>query len=307
MECPFGILDPGPFRHPYQPQGQRMGFRRKAVGRLRQAMHTLDTDTRLEKIADQEFRAFVSPRWEVWGPNGGYLAAIALRAAGEVAPGFLPVSFSCQYLNVANFEDVLLQVQCLKSGKTSRALQVSMTQNGKVILQALVWVATANDGLEHDFLPVPASWYPLAGLPDCEPKWGYKFWDNFSIRSIQPNPDDKRKGIGGIAANWFRYVPEFKLQDPFLNAARSVILIDTLQWPAAVMAHDAGSLSHFAPSLNLNVHFHNPTSPSAWLFCEARSNYAGRGLIDGSARVWDIEGRVLASGGSQSICRRMGA
>lgn len=268
-------------------------------------MHNLAIDTLPEQITDTEFCAVISSRWEIWGPNGGYLAAIALRAAGGVADGFQPVSFSCQYLNVAQFEEVQLQVHCLRAGKNSQALQVTMSQNGLIILQAQVWVALASEGLIHDFLPVPTTWRPLSSLPDVQPQWHYKFWDNFLIRSLQPEFNDTRKANGGIAANWFRYTPDIALTDPFLNAARSLILIDTLQWPAAVMAHDAGNVPFVAPSLNLNVHFHDSASQSPWLFCEARSNYAGQGLIDGSAKVWDSNGRILATGGSQSLCKKM--
>jgi hypothetical protein len=36
-------------------------------------------DTRIDAVPDQpgRFRAELSPSWAVWGPNGGYLAAIA--------------------------------------------------------------------------------------------------------------------------------------------------------------------------------------------------------------------------------------
>ena len=40
-------------------------------------------DTRVEPVSDEpgRYRATLSPKWAVWGPNGGYVAAIALRAA----------------------------------------------------------------------------------------------------------------------------------------------------------------------------------------------------------------------------------
>lgn len=270
-------------------------------------MYSFATDTQPEKISENEFSASISSRWEIWGPNGGYLSAIALRAVGERCVGFYPVSYSCHYLNVAEFATVTIQVTELKAGKTSRAYEAIMLQKGKCILKAWVWVASHGDGLQHNFMPVPRSWVPLKEMPEHQPVWNYKFWDNFSIRTLQPDFDSTRKSNGGIAPNWFKFEPEIALDDPFLNAARSVLLIDTLQWPAAVMAHDAGMISHVAPSLDLTVHFHDSTCQSQWLFCEATTKYAGQGLIAGAAAVWDVNGTILASGGSQSMCKKIRA
>lgn len=58
---------------------------------------TLQTDTAIIRDGDG-LRANLLPEWGIWGPNGGYLSAIALRAGATVAPaGHRPVSLSVQY------------------------------------------------------------------------------------------------------------------------------------------------------------------------------------------------------------------
>jgi len=58
-------------------------------------MGLFDTHTRLEPREGGHFRATLDRAFEIWGPNGGYLSAIALRAAGFVAPaGHRPASIT---------------------------------------------------------------------------------------------------------------------------------------------------------------------------------------------------------------------
>jgi hypothetical protein len=68
-------------------------------------MGTLQDDTALT-ARDGKLFVTLSQDWNIWGPNGGYVAAIALRAAGKVAPaGHRPSSISVQYLSVGKFEE----------------------------------------------------------------------------------------------------------------------------------------------------------------------------------------------------------
>src|SRR5882724_9471270 len=53
-------------------------------------------DTALEGSGGR-FSARLSRDWEIWGPNGGYVAAIALRAAGAATPLRRPASFACHF------------------------------------------------------------------------------------------------------------------------------------------------------------------------------------------------------------------
>lgn len=266
------------------------------------AHDTLAHATTVEPLSSNQFRARLSKDWEIWGPNGGYVAAIALRAAGELSEGMLPTSLYCQYLSVAKFDEVTIAVTCIKSGRSTKSLEVAITQQDKPILKALIWLTQSAPGMEHDFTGRPSTWIPCNEAPADDPKWSFSFWKNFEVRQLQPNFTPDRKANNGVSHNWFKYRNEFSLDDPFLNAARSIVLIDTLQWPATVLGYDEGKLDYFAPSLDLNVQFHHNHSQSQWLFCEAKSNTARRGLISGSAGVWDQEGTLLASGGSQLLC-----
>ena len=45
-------------------------------------MGDLATDTAVTMVSPGRYRADLAPDWEIWGPNGGYLASVAMRAAG---------------------------------------------------------------------------------------------------------------------------------------------------------------------------------------------------------------------------------
>ncbi len=91
-----------------------------------------------------KYLAHLSSDWEIWGPNGGYLAAIALRAAGRAAHIQRPRSFYCHFLSSPAVDAVELNVKVIKQGRRAESFAVEMTQEGKPILHALV--KTVADG-----------------------------------------------------------------------------------------------------------------------------------------------------------------
>src|SRR5262249_56520394 len=90
----------------------------------------LDAATELEG-ADGSYAAQLSDAWEIWGPSGGYLAALTLRAAGKVARIHRPVSYYCHFLSPPEFDRVELAVEGIKQGRRSESLAVRMTQGGR--------------------------------------------------------------------------------------------------------------------------------------------------------------------------------
>jgi hypothetical protein len=88
--------------------------------RIEAAMGKFQDDTVLTEQGGRLF-ATLSRDWEIWGPNGGYVAAIALRAAGKIAPaGHGPATISVQYLSVAQFADVEAVVEPVPASTSRR-------------------------------------------------------------------------------------------------------------------------------------------------------------------------------------------
>src|SRR6185503_19215062 len=111
-------------------------------------------DTSIEPVPGEpgRFRAALSPKWAVWGPNGGYVAAIALRAAMAASRLPRPASFHCHFLAVGDFAPVDIHVASLGGGKRAESLRIDLHQGDRLLLTASAWmVADGLKGYEHDF------------------------------------------------------------------------------------------------------------------------------------------------------------
>ncbi|MAK59590.1 MAG: hypothetical protein CMK09_01300 [Ponticaulis sp.] len=54
------------------------------------------------KGEDGQFQGVLRPEWEIWGPNGGYLSAMAMNAVAQVSPFEQPISYYGMYLAARN-------------------------------------------------------------------------------------------------------------------------------------------------------------------------------------------------------------
>lgn len=291
--------------------GVRVGRRTRAGRATLGAVGDLAEDTDVQGGGGR-YRAVLSDDWEIWGPNGGYLAAVALRAAGAHSGLSRPASLVCHFLGVAGFHEVELRTETLRRSRRAESTRVSMVQDGHLVLEALVWsVADGMDGLVHDAAPAPDVPGPEAVASVEERLAGenlprHRFFDNFEERPIDWVDDWEHRPAGEpLHRCWYRFRPRAVFSDAWIDACRLVVVVDTFQWPAAVRAHAGGSLRHIAPSLDLACRFHRPAvdDDAQWLLVEARSPVADEGLVAGTAAVWDRSGRLLASGGQQMLAR----
>jgi acyl-CoA thioesterase-2 len=102
-----------------------------------------------------------------------------------------------------------------------------------------------------------------------------------------------------------RLHPRATFEDPWTDAAGSVILVDVQSWPAASCDHAWRQPPFVAPSLDLSVAFHEPAPDTAWLLADGVAPTAADGLIAWTGRLWPEAGRLVASGGGQLLGRRL--
>ena len=96
--------------------------------------------------------------------------------------------------------------------------------------------------------------------------------------------------------------PRATFDDPFLDAARSSLLLDTMGWPATMRAY-APPVDFVAPNIDLAVHFQRLEPESEHLFVEVTAPVAADGLVHARGRVWGESGRLLAWGSQTLLCR----
>jgi acyl-CoA thioesterase II len=272
-------------------------------------MGDLAADTKVTGSVGR-FSARLSRDWEIWGPNGGYIASIALRAAGEHSKFGRPVSISGHFLGVATFDDVIVETKTLRLTKRAESIRVSIKQGSNAIFEALVWTCAPMDGLEHELALSPATFEPESVPPTSERlagegiEAGYRFWSNLDERTLIWSSHSEwleRTAAYPSFERWYRFLPTSTFDDLWVDACRSLILIDTMGWPAVMKLHIDSD--YIAPSIDISCTFHRARINEPWLYAQATSVSANAGVVGCEGKVWARDGALLAMGTSQLLCR----
>jgi acyl-CoA thioesterase II len=271
-------------------------------------MGSLDVDTRLTGEGDV-YSAELSREWEIWGPNGGYIASIALRAAGRHSGRVRPASIAAHFLGVASFGPIEARCRTLRSTRVATSTLVELVQDGKAIVAAMVWSVDELPGLEFQTSRRPE----VVGDPEMFARSAerladvgieeHPFYRNIELRPIDWIDDWDNRIAGEPATRaWYRFVPDATFDDPWVDAMRSLILVDLEIWPC-VGRGVTGDLEFYGPSIDVECRFHHVANDEPWLRTEGEASVGHDGLIGGSVEVWARDGRLVASGGSTLLCR----
>ena len=254
-------------------------------------MTRFDRDTAVEPIGDGVFAGRIDRGWWVIrGPNGGYVAAIALRAlAAVVEPGRAPRSITIHYTAPPEEGPVAIETRVERVGRSLTTVSGRMRQGDRVLALALAAFSKPRVGPSFDHGPRPEARPPEA----CEPFVGFipmneRYEYRHAIGAL-PGSNAEHALIGG----WIRSA-EPRLADAPLVAAI------TDAWPPACFA-PAPSREGMGPvpTVDLTIHFRRDlplagASPTDFHLAVFRSRFAEQGFVEEDGEVWSRDGVLLA-------------
>jgi acyl-CoA thioesterase len=256
-------------------------------------------DTAVHPVGDGRWSARIDPSWWILrGPNGGYVAAVVLRAViAEVAdPARPPRSATFHYLRSPDQGPVEVQVTLERAGRTVTNVSARLTQGGRTCVVALVALGAARH--------TPAEFDDDRGLPtrpdgtvvppperippvDVDPERTVPMRDHYDLRwalgDLPFRPGGRPEARCG---GWMRLVEAVPVDEVVLVAMADA-------WLPPVFSRLALPLA--VPTVDLTVHFRGrPTVDDGWVFGEFASPVGRDGYLVESGRLLDHTGRLLA-------------
>lgn len=271
---------------------------------------TLASDTEVEG-SDDKYICTLHPNWNMGGPLGGYIAAVSIRAAAREAEQPFPLSYHCQFLSTAGFGETSIDVHALQRGRSTETFEISMFQQEKLILRALL-----RTGRHRHPAKVDAS-VPACTDPDRLASLSSLLGERLSDTSIWHRIDTKleeedclawlRGGwdSGPIHRSWHR-LPEQDFSDPYLDAGRQMIFLDLCPFRAAGNAFRIPRGEFQAKTLDFTVSFVCPGKNDEWLLASAVPEMAEDFHVGTDIKIWNSRRELICYGGSQLICRSVG-
>jgi acyl-CoA thioesterase len=289
-------------------------------------MADFDHDTRVIETQDG-LQTILSPDWQVMGPQGGYVAAIALRAmAGLVQPGFVPVALTAQYLTAAAAGPAEVEARLLRQGRRAAFTTATVRQGGarerptgarmaehsevkrpfpegeRIELGASASFFSPTDGPARLALTPPELLPPEACVPmmaPAPPGQRFPFHENYDLRL--PERFIKQSSNGDDFVFWARYREQTWTGDLVVQAASLIPLLDMAVFPAAFQAIPAFP---GAVTLDLTAHWHSHPASQDWILLRGRCQHASSGILNGWAEAWTPEGKLLATAAQQAVLRK---
>ena len=263
--------------------------------------YEFDQDTAVVARGGGTYSAEITPRWNVGDkPNGGYLLALALRAAGNESPLPHPFTATAHYLRASSPGPAMLDVELVRSGRSHATAEVRVVQGDAEIVRVL---ATFGDLSRLDGPTVVAASPPaIPPLEACR-RGSARLPDGRVVAmaerfEIAAHPDTlgwtsgKPTGNAFVAA-WMRLV-DGREPDPLSVA----MITDALPPPV----FDLGAAG-WVPTIELTTHIRALPAPG-WLRVFATTRFLQGGYLEEDAEVWDATDTLVAQ--SRQLARLTG-
>jgi len=261
-----------------------------------------EKDTAAEPLGDGRYAISLSDRWWVGrGPNGGYVAALMLRAltaeVDSLVPGesLPPRSLNVHFLRPPTADAAKIEVTVEHAGRVTVFLSARMIQDDEVKAQAMAVFSGERDGPDFDKSQMPDAPGPdeLEEM-DTEqaPVAVFGRYRAKFIKGIPGEAGEKAETMG-----WIRLRDEQPV-DPVLAAA----VLD-VWYPAPFVVFEE---LPFAPTLEYTVHFPRripEPGPPDWNLIRLTAEEGVEGHFSEDAELWSRDGKLLAKARQMALLR----
>jgi len=260
-----------------------------------------DRETAVRGLGEGRYEAQLDRAWWVHrGPNGGYLAAIVLRALTETVadPERAPRSLTVHYAAPPAEGALEIDTTVERAGRSLTTCAARITQDGKLIGLALGAFSYPRGGPEFaDLQPTDAPAVdesPVIEPPRDDPMMpdiAFR-WENRMVRGGFPSEPTGEAGESGeaVIARWIR-LPEGRVVDALVAAAITDAVIP------AVFGRIQEQI--IVPTVDLTIHFRSSlplpdARPDDYVLTEFRTNVVAEGFLEEDGVIWSRDGVLLA-------------
>lgn len=257
----------------------------------------------MAQVGPGRYRAELGHEWDLVPlPQGGIVAAFALRAAGmEIADDthLLRTSTTVFAGQVAAGE-LEIEVSVLRHGRSASQL-VSTVRNAGAAAGATVVAVFGSQRRGPTFVDVTPPEVPPPG--DCrsyrdplpagvEPFEERPFWTRVEGRAALGHaPWEEFEPTGSDVATWLRFDDPPRLEDGAIDPLGVLTLADRM--PGCVGERvGPGGPPWFAPSADLTVHLFEPLR-TEWLLAHDRARWADDGWASAESYLWSEDGELV--------------
>lgn len=253
-------------------------------------MTRFEQDTAVEVLGPLRLRATIDEGWWIErGPNGGYMAAIALRAAiatvGDARRA--PRSFTLHFSAPPRAGELEIVTAVEREGRSLSTVSGRMQQEGRLVALFLAALSRGRDTYDRQDLARPEAPPPEECLEIERPTPLGQRYDYRWLPGAQPDAGSGR----ALTAGWIRPREAQPLE-------ASLVAAYTDAFPPALFAvHEDHAHLGGLPTIDLNVHFHGEVPPQdSDDFCLGvfRSDVGRDGFVAEDGEVWSRDGRLLA-------------
>jgi len=260
-----------------------------------QPASAFDRDTAVTRNGAERFEAEIQPSWwVVRGPNGGYVAAILLRALQErlADPSRTPRSLTVHYASPCEPGPARVITRVERLGRSVALLAASLTQGERLRASAMAAFSPAWEGVEYSALQMPGLPDPIS-LPSLSqriaadggrPPPFFAHWEHRPGFGEPPFSGAESSRAGG----WLRLAE----RRPF-DALRLAAASDC--WPPSVLSRVTQPI--LSSTIDLTIHFRASKPRLAaddYIAAVFRSSHAGEGFFEEDGELWAPDGTLLA-------------